>query len=72
MLAGEPADAAATTTWSPPRLPIGGGALIKRGLTEGPIVSRALRAIEDRWIADGFPTGPEFEAIVAQALSAAR
>lgn len=72
LLAGDPSQAAAIATWTPPRLPIGGGALIKRGLAQGPAVSRALRAIEDRWIAAGFPAGAEFEAIVAEALSAAR
>jgi poly(A) polymerase len=69
LLNGNPSEAAAIASWTPPRLPIGGGALIKRGLTEGPAVSRVLRAIEDRWIAAGFPSGPDFEAIVDEALS---
>ena len=66
LLAGRSAEAKAIAAWSPPRLPIGGGALIKRGLSEGPVVSRTLRRIEDRWIAAGFPTGASFEAIVAE------
>ncbi len=72
LLAGKSSAAATVADWTPPHLPIGGGALIKRGLTEGPVVSRTLRAIEDRWIAAGFPTGPEFEAIVSGALQNAR
>jgi poly(A) polymerase len=72
LLAGEPSRAAAIAAWTPPRLPIGGGALIKRGLVEGPIVSRALRSIEDRWIEAGFPAGADFDAIVAEVLSSAR
>ena len=69
LLAGRPGDAAALAQWSLPRLPIGGGALIERGITEGPQVSRTLRTIEDRWIAAGFPVGPAFDAIVEDVLS---
>jgi poly(A) polymerase len=39
----------------PPRFPLKGGALIDMGLPAGPIVSAALRDIEDAWIAEGFP-----------------
>ena len=69
LLAGETAPAKAVSDWKPPRLPISGGVLIKRGLTEGPLVSRTLRRIEDRWIAAGFPEGATFDAIVADALA---
>lgn len=59
--------------WDIPRLPISGGALVARGLAKGPDVARALRAIEDQWIAEAFPGGDRVEAIadaiVAQALS---
>jgi poly(A) polymerase len=72
LLAGRPKDAAEIAAWTPPRLPISGGALIKRGLKEGPAVSRTLRAIEDRWIKAGFPAGAELEAIVSDSLSTAR
>jgi poly(A) polymerase len=69
LLAGRTAEAKAIADWKPPRLPIGGGALIRRGLKEGPLVSRTLRQIEDRWIAAGFPGGAAFDAIVADALA---
>ena len=72
LLAGRASEAAQIATWTPPGLPIGGGALIKRGLVEGPLVSRTLRAIEERWIAAGFPTGAAFDAIVADALANSR
>ncbi len=72
LLAGRASEAAEIAAWTPPRLPIGGGALIKRGLVEGPVVSRTLRTIEDRWIAAGFPTGPDLEAIVSDALASSR
>ena len=70
LIAGEHAKAAAITGWRVPRLPIGGGKLIARGVPEGPAVARALRRIEDLWIDAGFPHGEEFERIVARALEA--
>jgi len=72
LLAGRPDNAAQLEGWRAPRLPIGGGALIARGLAEGPIVARTLRTIEDRWVEAGFPRGDEFETIVADALAAAK
>jgi poly(A) polymerase len=71
LLAGKADDASRIRKWHPPRLPIGGGALIARGLAEGPIVARTLRRIEDRWIAAGFPEGDELETIVSDALKGA-
>ena len=68
LLAGKPADAAAIAGWSPPRLPIGGGQLIARGVAEGPEVARTLQRIEEAWVGAGFPDGEEFERLVASAL----
>ena len=72
LLAGKPKDAAAIAGWKVPRLPIGGGALIARGLPEGPVVARTLRQIEDRWVEAGFPSGKAFEHIVGDVLEQAR
>jgi len=71
LLSQRAGQAARIAKWHAPRLPIGGGVLIERGLREGPIVARTLRKIEDRWVAAGFPKGHEFEAIVAEALAEA-
>ena len=71
LLAGRPREAAELAHWHSPRLPITGGALIKRGLAEGPQVARTLKSIESRWVDAGFPSGPEFDAIVTEALAAA-
>jgi poly(A) polymerase len=71
LLAGRSRDAAEIAGWRPPRLPIGGGALIERGLPEGPIVARTLRNIEEEWVAAGFPGGEDFERIVDDALKSA-
>jgi len=72
LLSGEAADAAAIRDLHPPRLPIGGAKLMSRGLPEGPIIARTLRAIEKRWVESGFPGGQEFNLIVDECLSAAR
>jgi poly(A) polymerase len=69
LLAGKSADAAFIANWKAPKLPISGGALIERGLKEGPVVARTLRRIEDQWVEAGFPIGEAFERIVAGALT---
>ena len=70
LLAGEAARAAAVIRWRMPKLPIGGGTLIARGLPEGPAVARTLRMIEDRWVEAGFPSGVALERIIRDALNA--
>lgn len=52
-LAGRGVDSLAG--WDIPRLPIKGGDIVARGVGAGPDVARALRAVESRWIAEGFP-----------------
>ncbi|PZQ62770.1 MAG: polynucleotide adenylyltransferase [Sphingomonas taxi] len=74
LLAGD--DPRPLLGWTRPALPIGGGALVARGLAKGPDVARTLRRIEDRWIAEGFPDEPRVAALAddetAQALRAVR
>ena len=69
LLAGDAPGAASLSSWKVPRLPIGGGMLIARGLTEGPAVARTLKRIEDRWVEAGFPDGTDLDRIVADALA---
>ena len=68
LLSGQPAEAKAIAKWTPPRMPIGGGNIIARGVPEGPEVARTLRRIEDSWEAAGFPTGEAFNRLVDEAL----
>lgn len=74
LLTGDPAAAAKVAGWTRPSLPLTGGALVERGLARGPDVARALRQVEDRWIAEGFPdaerTAAIADAVVDQALRA--
>ncbi|WP_150291743.1 CCA tRNA nucleotidyltransferase [Sphingobium estronivorans] len=55
--------------WTPPRLPLGGGALIARGLQPGPDVARALAQIQEIWVAEGFPNEARVAAIADQTVS---
>ncbi|WP_442681454.1 CCA tRNA nucleotidyltransferase [Sphingomonas sp. ASY06-1R] len=57
--------------WSPPRLPIGGGDLVGLGLTAGPAVAATLRAIERRWVEEGFPDADRVGTIAAEEVARA-
>jgi poly(A) polymerase len=72
LLASLPTDAATVADWPRPRLPISGGKLIKLGLTEGPAVATALKSIERAWVAANFPSGAEWEKLVAAELTTIR
>nr|WP_322965750.1 CCA tRNA nucleotidyltransferase [Sphingomonas sp. SGZ-02] len=69
LLAGE--SIAPIRDWTPPALPLTGGALVERGIGKGPDVARLLRRIESQWIAEGFPDAARVnqiaDAVVAQA-----
>jgi poly(A) polymerase len=66
LLAGKPEEAKAVARWTTLRLPLGGGDLIGRGVAKGPEVAKTLRRIEQRWVEEGFPSGEELEAIIAE------
>ncbi|HKH27278.1 MAG TPA: CCA tRNA nucleotidyltransferase, partial [Sphingomicrobium sp.] len=72
LLGGDAERANAITQWESPRLPIGGGTLIERGLEPGPVVAKTLQSIERRWVESGFPAGEDFERLVAEELASAR
>ena len=69
LLAGRTDDATAIAAWPVPRLPVSGGDLIARGVSQGPDVARTLRRIEDQWVEAGFPDGEAFDAIVDREVS---
>lgn len=69
LLADRPGDAAALSDWPVPRLPVGGGELIRRGLAPGPGVAQALKAIELRWVNEGFPNEERLAQLVDEALT---
>lgn len=52
--------------WTAPTLPVRGVDVMEAGLAEGPAVGRVVRAFEDWWIAQGFPSERN---LLAHALS---
>lgn len=66
LLVGDPQSAASLIGWTPPPLPLSGGALVKRGLGAGPLVATALKQVEERWIGEGFPPVERVEFIADQ------
>jgi poly(A) polymerase len=56
----------ALTDWTPPKLPISGGDIVALGVKAGPDVARLLRAVEEQWLADGFPERARVEAIALE------
>jgi poly(A) polymerase len=64
------ADTAPITGWDIPVLPLKGGEIVGRGVAAGPQVARILRAVEDRWIAEGFPSRERVETLLAEELGA--
>lgn len=52
------------TGWDVPRFPLKGGEIVARGIGKGPDVARILRAVEARWIAEGFPDAARVGALL--------
>ena len=67
LLAGE--DPAPVVAWAIPVLPLKGGEIVARGVAAGPEVARTLRAVEARWVAEGFPGRARVEALLAEEIS---
>ena len=67
LLAG--ASTAPLHHWEIPVLPLKGGDIVARGVKAGPEVARVLRAVEARWIAEGFPDEGRVGALLDQELA---
>ena len=55
--------------WDIPVLPLKGGEIVARGVAAGPEVARTLRAVERRWVAEGFPDRGRVEELLDEELS---
>ena len=66
LLAG--ADCAPVIGWEIPIFPLKGGQIVAAGIKAGPEVARTLRAIEERWIAEGFPGEARVLELLKEAL----
>ncbi|MGV8929727.1 MAG: CCA tRNA nucleotidyltransferase [Brevundimonas sp.] len=51
--------------WQRPVMPVGGRELARLGIEPGPETGRLLKAFEDGWIADDFPSGGHAERLAA-------
>lgn len=69
-------EAVFAANWDAPRFPLGGGAIVARGIRVGPQVNRLMRAVEDRWVAEDFPDAARVDQIadelVGEALRSTR
>jgi poly(A) polymerase len=63
--------AALPRRWSVPVFPLKAADFLARGVAKGPALGVALRAAEDAWIAQGFPTDPATIAAIASAAAEA-
>lgn len=68
LLAG--ASLAPLIGWNVPQLPLKGGQIVARGVSAGPEVARLLRAVETRWVAEGFPAEERVMALLDEELGA--
>jgi len=67
LLAGE--DIGQLKGWDIPSFPLKGGEIVAHGVQAGPEVARILRAVEARWIAEGFPGRERVEALLTATLA---
>lgn len=61
-------DVSPVQDWTIPAMPLKGGDIVARGIKAGPRVAQILRAVEDRWIEEGFPDRDRAHAILESEL----
>ena len=66
LLTGE--STAPLAGWTIPIFLLKGGEIVARGVNAGPKVARILRAVEDRWVAEGFPARARVDEILDEEL----
>lgn len=55
--------------WEPPQFPLRGGEIVARGVAAGPQVAGIMRAVEQRWVAEGFPDNARIDVILDEELA---
>jgi poly(A) polymerase len=65
----EGADTGPLRGWEIPRFPLKGGEIVARGISAGPEVARILGEIEQRWVAEGFPSRERVEQMLDERLA---
>jgi poly(A) polymerase len=51
-----------------PQFPLGGRAIVDRGIAAGPQVAQILNEAQKRWVAEGFPDEDRAQAILDDVL----
>ena len=54
--------------WEIPTFPLKGGQIVARGVKAGPEVARVLKAVEARWVEEGFPDAARTQALLDDEL----
>ena len=54
--------------WDVPSFPLKGGEVVAHGVKAGPDVARTLRAVETRWVAEGFPAAARVHELLEDVL----
>jgi poly(A) polymerase len=72
LLAGNAKAARRIEHWQRPPFPLSGGDLIAMGLTPGPVVAATLRAVEERWVKEGFPDKSVLDRFAREAVAAGK
>lgn len=67
LLAG--ASIAPLDGWDIPVFPLKGGAIVQRGVSAGPAVARTLKAVERRWVDEGFPDATRIDALLTEEIA---
>ena len=65
----EGGDPAPLDGWTIPAVPLKGGDVVAAGITAGPQVARVLKAVESRWIDEGFPDEGRARTLLAEAIA---
>ena len=55
--------------WTIPTFPLKGGQIVARGVKAGPEVARVLKAVEARWVEEGFPGEERVAELLGKALA---
>jgi poly(A) polymerase len=63
------ADASVLRDWAMPVFPLKGRDIVARGITAGPAVARILQAVEQRWMAEGFPDAGRIAQLLDEELA---
>jgi poly(A) polymerase len=61
-------DATPILDWEIPVFPLGGRAVMARGISAGPEVARILKAVETKWVAEGFPGEGRIEMLLNEVM----